>query len=262
MPQRHLLAIPLLLVTGLAWAAGQAVSFLGLTSEVPAEWVSGQPSSTMRLLQFDIPGGEGGDGAQFVVYFFGPGQGGSLDANLERWASQFSGPDGKPVEPVVTPLKSTMPATLVELRGSYARNVGMGQSGDALPDRMLPPWWRRRRATSIPSSTAPPSWSPPSAMRSSDSSRESAPRQPPDRRPEARRLARSEPDGTDAPGPRPRARKPAPDAPRQAEPTMHERNAGPDPLARSSPRCLPYHPFSPTSFGRVPARLNPADTSA
>lgn len=137
MPQRHILAISLMLVTGLAWAAGQAVSFLGLTSEVPAEWVSGQPSSTMRVLQFEIPGGEGGDGAQFVVYFFGPGQGGSLDANLERWASQFSGPDGKPIEPVVTPLKSTMPATLVELRGSYARNVGMGQSGDALPDRML-----------------------------------------------------------------------------------------------------------------------------
>ena len=128
MPQRHLLAMSLMLVTSFAWAAGQAVSFLGLTSEVPAEWVSSQPSSTMRVLQFDIPGGEGGDGAQFVVYFFGPGQGGSLEANLERWVSQFSSPDGKPVEPVVTPLKSTMSATLVELRGSYARNVGMGPS--------------------------------------------------------------------------------------------------------------------------------------
>ena len=137
MPQRHLLAMSLMLVTSFAWAAGQAVSFLGLTSEVPAEWVSGQPSSTMRVLQFDIPGGEGGDGAQFVVYFFGPGQGGSLDANLERWVSQFSSPDGKPVEPVVMPLNSTMSATLVELRGSYARNVGMGPSGDTLPDRML-----------------------------------------------------------------------------------------------------------------------------
>lgn len=137
MPQRPLLAISLMLVTGLAWAAGQAVSFLGLSSDVPAEWVSDQPSSTMRLLQFDIPGSEGAEGAQFVVYFFGPGQGGSLEANLERWVSQFSSPDGKPVEPVVTPLKSAMPATLVELRGSYARSVGMGPGGDVLPDRML-----------------------------------------------------------------------------------------------------------------------------
>ncbi|MGE5152830.1 MAG: hypothetical protein ACM3ST_02340 [Bdellovibrio bacteriovorus] len=137
MPHRRLLAASLLLTAGLAWAAGQTVSFSGLTSEVPSEWVGTQPSSTMRLLQFDIPGAGGGEGAQFVVYYFGPGQGGSLDANLERWASQFRGPEGKPVEPVVTPLKSTMPATLVELRGSYARNVGMGQSGEALPDRML-----------------------------------------------------------------------------------------------------------------------------
>ncbi len=137
MPHRHLLPIPLLLAASLAWAAGQVTTFQGLASEVPAEWISGQPSSTMRLLQFDIPGAEGTEGAQFVLYYFGPGQGGALDANLERWASQFSGPDGKPVEPVVTPLKSAMPATLVELRGNYARNVGMGQSGDALPDRML-----------------------------------------------------------------------------------------------------------------------------
>jgi hypothetical protein len=129
--------IPLLLTVSLAWAAGQTVSFQGLTSEVPAEWASGQPSSTMRLLQFDIQVADGRSGAQFVVYYFGPGQGGSLDANLERWVSQFSGPDGRPVEPVVTPLKSTMPATLVELRGSYARGVGMGPTGDALPDRML-----------------------------------------------------------------------------------------------------------------------------
>lgn len=132
-----LVPIALLLTTGLAWASGQTVTFQGLTSNLPAEWVSAQPSSSMRLLQYEIPGAEGGEGAQFVLYYFGPGQGGSLDANLERWVSQFSAPDGKPVAPVVTKLSSAMPATLVELRGSYARGVGVGPSGDALPDRML-----------------------------------------------------------------------------------------------------------------------------
>jgi hypothetical protein len=137
MPKQRLLTIPLFLAASLVLAAGQVVNFQGLTSEVPAEWIPSEPSSTMRLLQLSVPGAGEGEGGQFVLYYFGPGQGGSLDANLERWVSQFSSPDGKPVEPVVTQLKSTMSATLVELRGSYARNVGMGQSGDALPDRML-----------------------------------------------------------------------------------------------------------------------------
>jgi hypothetical protein len=137
MPCAYLLSIPLILAAGLAWAAGQAVTFQGLTSEVPAEWVSAQPSSSMRLLQLDIPAAEGGEGGQFVVYYFGPGQGGSLEANLERWKSQFTHADGSAVEPVVTKLQGTLPATLVELRGDYARGVGMGPGDNALPDRML-----------------------------------------------------------------------------------------------------------------------------
>jgi hypothetical protein len=32
---------------------------------------------------------------------------------------------------------SQMPATLVELEGSYARGVGVGPSGEVQPDRML-----------------------------------------------------------------------------------------------------------------------------
>jgi hypothetical protein len=137
MPNPTRLSIPLILAASLAWAAGQVVTFQGLTSELPADWVASEPSSSMRLLQLGVPGAEEGEGGQFVVYYFGPGQGGSLEANLERWVSQFSNPDGTPGEPVVTPLKSPMPATLVELRGNYARGVGMGPTGDALPDRML-----------------------------------------------------------------------------------------------------------------------------
>lgn len=136
MPHARLLSLSLLLAATLASAAGQPLSFLGFSSEVPAQWARIEPSSAMRILQFEIAD-PGGEDAQFVVYHFGPGQGGSLEANLERWKSQFRQPDGSPVEPVVTALKSTMPATLVELRGDYARGLGMGPSGDALPDRML-----------------------------------------------------------------------------------------------------------------------------
>lgn len=137
MIKRRLLPLIPLLVASLAWAAGQTATFQGLTSEVPSDWVPQEPSSSMRLLQYDIPGASAEASAHFVVYYFGPGQGGTLEANLERWSSQFSNPDGSPVKPEVTPLKSNMPATIVELRGSYARAVGMGPGNEVLPDRML-----------------------------------------------------------------------------------------------------------------------------
>ena len=132
-----LIAAPLL-----AMAAGSAgaetVYFIGLKGEVPEHWQAEQPGSNMRLLQYSVPEERGGEGAQFILYYFGFGQGGNLRDNLERWQSQFSNPDGTAVEPLVSEIEqAALPAVLVELRGSYARGVGMGPVGEALPDRML-----------------------------------------------------------------------------------------------------------------------------
>lgn len=122
---------------GAARAEGQPVDFLGMTSTVPADWVPVEPDGNMRLAEMKVPDAGGGEGAVFVLYYFGPGQGGSVDANVQRWVSQFAGPDGAPVTPVIEPLRADLPATLVQLQGSYARGVGVGPGDDALPDRML-----------------------------------------------------------------------------------------------------------------------------
>ena len=45
----------------------------------------------MRLTQASIPG-PGGPG-DFAVFFFGPGGGGSVDANIERWVGQMETSD-------------------------------------------------------------------------------------------------------------------------------------------------------------------------
>ena len=38
--------------------------------------------------------------AECAVYFFGTGQGGTVEANLDRWAHQFTAPDGQsPAQP-------------------------------------------------------------------------------------------------------------------------------------------------------------------
>jgi hypothetical protein len=136
-PLALLLAISAQSVVAGQDAGSQPVEMLGMRSHVPAGWVAEAPQSNMRVAQFSVPAAGEGDGAAFVVYYFGPGQGGSLEANLERWQSQFSSADGGPVEPDITELSGALPATLVSLRGSYARGVGVGPAGDALPDRML-----------------------------------------------------------------------------------------------------------------------------
>lgn len=103
-----------------------AVTFFDLETHVPRNWVRQEPSSSMRLLQMVVPG-EGAGDAELVVFFFGPGQGGDVEANIARWRSQFSTDDGGPVEARVDRFTvSAMPVTVAELTGTYRRGVGGG----------------------------------------------------------------------------------------------------------------------------------------
>lgn len=58
-----------------------------LTLLVPETWTFSEPTSTMRLGQFVVPG-EGGD-AELVVYYFGQAGAGTVQANVARWIGQF-----------------------------------------------------------------------------------------------------------------------------------------------------------------------------
>lgn len=113
-------------------------SILGYTAPVPKEWQSQTPASTMRAAQFVVPAAKGAAEGEMVVFYFGKGQGGTVAANTERWTSQFSTPDGKPVKPKLDSFAvSGMPVTTVELNGNYSRGVGMGQQGQGRPDQTL-----------------------------------------------------------------------------------------------------------------------------
>jgi len=50
------------------------------------------PKNAMRKASYEVPRvtGDAEDG-ELAVFYFGPGQGGSLDANVERWVKQFTG---------------------------------------------------------------------------------------------------------------------------------------------------------------------------
>lgn len=59
-----------------------------LDIQLPESWVEEPPANSMRLLQAKIPG-EGGDG-ELAVFYFGPGGGGGVEANIQRWLGQVT----------------------------------------------------------------------------------------------------------------------------------------------------------------------------
>lgn len=74
-------------VPGAATQQGAGIAF-----DLPASWNAEPPSNSMRMAQASLPGAAG-DG-QFAAFFFGPGGGGGVDANLQRWAGQIEPANG------------------------------------------------------------------------------------------------------------------------------------------------------------------------
>jgi hypothetical protein len=85
-----------------------------------------------------VPGSQRGQSAELIVYYFGAGQGGTPQANIARWKSQFRTANGTPSTPQVVRFEvSGLPVTRVKLQGSYARGIGTGPGGTGKPDQTL-----------------------------------------------------------------------------------------------------------------------------
>ncbi len=103
--------------------SGEAVplQIAGLHWSVPVEWERVQSDSTMRAAEFRIPHQEGGEGeAQAIWYHFGPGQGGTVEENIARWATFVRDADGNPTIPDIATMKiNGIRTTLVAMEGTY-----------------------------------------------------------------------------------------------------------------------------------------------
>ncbi len=106
-------------------AALFAESVAGLKWTPPAGWKSSGTTS-MRAATYPIPPAPGDrEGAECAVYFFGLGQGGSIQANLDRWEGQFKGPAGKPAPAKVTKVAiHGLPVTTIDVSGEYSGMAG------------------------------------------------------------------------------------------------------------------------------------------
>ncbi len=102
--------------------AGTPLDLDGVTVVVPEGWVSSEPSSSMRKAQFALPKhGDDAEDAALVVFYFGAGNAGSVEANLERWRGQMKGAQGNTKKASV----NGMAVTTLDITGSYAAGVGM-----------------------------------------------------------------------------------------------------------------------------------------
>lgn len=135
----RLLTLVMALAPALLGAQPTPVTLLGYKTTVPASWTTRAPSSAMRLVEFVTPAVDGAASAELVVYFFGKGQGGTVESNTARWKSQFSNPDGSPVvEKIRRDGTGIFPTTYAEYRGTYARGIGAGSPADqAKPNQAL-----------------------------------------------------------------------------------------------------------------------------
>jgi len=112
--------------------AGLADSVAGLKWTAPPGWKN-EGSRPMRAATYMIPPSAGDhDAAECAVYFFGAGQGGSVDANMQRWKGQFHDAGGKPANAQVqTTTVHGLKVTTIDTAGEYS---GMGgPMGSAQP---------------------------------------------------------------------------------------------------------------------------------
>jgi hypothetical protein len=63
----------------------------GLTWSDAAPLTRRAPKSSMRVAEYGL---SGDDKLELAVFYFGPDQGGSVDANVTRWLGQITQPDG------------------------------------------------------------------------------------------------------------------------------------------------------------------------
>ena len=97
---------------------------------VPDGWVAGQPSSKMRVAQFKLPKADSdSEDGELVLYYFGANQGGTAEANIDRWISQIQQTDGSSSKDKAKTESLTvngLKITTVDVAGRYTAEMAPG----------------------------------------------------------------------------------------------------------------------------------------
>lgn len=118
-------------------AVGGDLAIAGLTFTPPAGWENLGPRE-MRQAQYRLASVSGdAEPAEVNVFYFGSGQGGDVEANLERWAGQMSDTSGAPERSTFE--VNGLGAHLITVEGAYSGGMGgpTGGGGAAKPGHRL-----------------------------------------------------------------------------------------------------------------------------
>ena len=118
---------------GTAATPEDALAASGLQWKAPRGWREGGPRA-MRLATYFVGGPEPETTGECAVFHFGPGMGGGVDDNIERWVGQF---DGSPNYGRKVLTVHGMKVTRVEIAGTFLAPDSEMQSQGKRPDWRL-----------------------------------------------------------------------------------------------------------------------------
>jgi hypothetical protein len=115
----------LCLLTATPQSHAAPFSLAGVTISFPDAWESVTPTSSMRQGQWRIaPLKSGQDAGEMTAFYFGAGQGGDVQSNIDRWLRSLTQPDGSPIEGKTTTRKvNGLAITQVEGFGTFASGM-------------------------------------------------------------------------------------------------------------------------------------------
>jgi hypothetical protein len=86
----------------------------------------------MRVATYRTPVAAGDkEGAEIAVFYFGQGQGGGVDANVDRWFSQMTPETGSKKPARGKSKAGDIPVTTCTAEGTYTGGMGMGAAQTA-----------------------------------------------------------------------------------------------------------------------------------
>lgn len=92
------------------------------------------PSNPMRKASYVVPRAPGdAEDGELTVFYFGPGQGGSIDANVTRWVGQFGDVKPSDVKRADRDANGLRQHTVELESGTFSGGMGPGMGGSAKP---------------------------------------------------------------------------------------------------------------------------------
>lgn len=104
--------------------------------ERPEGWNWIQPDSFMRKAQLEVPHPSGSNPAEVVFFYFGPGDAGGTQANIDRWLRQFEEPREQLKAKIEGQTIAGVKVYYVQAEGTYLQGKP-GQPKKPVPNQAL-----------------------------------------------------------------------------------------------------------------------------